>query len=444
MNHKFNISYKKLVLYAITLVLCTSISCHKQNEANLTSLDIVPSTSELLDSVQQTSFKYFWDFADVSNGMAKERSQSVILTSGGTGFGLACFPIAVTRGWKTRTEAITRLQKVLTFLEKAETFHGAFSHWYYRTGRTRPFSVLDDGGDIVETAFLIQGLLINRSFFSQDTPEELSIRNRITKLWEAVEWDWYTQGEKSMTWHWSKTYGFDLNLPVSGWNEALLVYVLAAASPSHSIDKATYTNGWARNGNMKNGETYYGHVLPLGETLGGPLFLAHYSFIGIDPRGLSDEYLSDYFKQNRAHALINYEYCKSNPMKFKGYGTNCWGLTASDNYNGYAAHSPTNDLGVITPTAALASIPYTPRESILALKYFYSRKTELWGDYGFYDAFSDEHNWVADGYLAIDQGPIIAMIENYRTQLLWGLFMKDPDIKEGLTKLDFNSPHITL
>ncbi|MCF8371370.1 MAG: beta-glucosidase [Bacteroidales bacterium] len=396
------------------------------------------STDELLDLVQEKTFRYFWDFAEPVSGWARERSQDLeTLTSGGTGFGISCFPVAVNRGWISRDQAIQQLNKIMSFLENASSYHGAFAHWYDNTGKTKNFSAQDNGGDIVETAFLIQGLLINRQYFSGDNEEEKNLRDRITTIWENVEWDWYTQGKKSLTWHWSAYQGFVINQPIGGWNEALIVYVLAAASPTHTIDKETYDNGWARNGAMKNNATYYGHILPLGEPMGGPLFLSQYSFIGIDPRELEDQY-ANYFDQNRAHSLINYEYCKANPKGYKGYSENCWGLTASDDINGYAAHSPTNDLGVITPTAALSAFPYTPEESTKALEHFYyTLHDKLWGPYGFYDAFSEHFNWTADGYLAIDQGPIVAMIENYRTQLLWSLFMSDQEIKNGLDKLGF-------
>lgn len=406
----------------------------------------------LLDTVQATTFKYFWEFAEPLSGMARERSQKDafdgnsrnLITIGGTGLGISSFPTAVTRGWITREEAILRLNKILQFLEKAEKFHGAFAHWYYAdSAKVHSFSDLDNGGDIVETALLIQGILINKQFFSKEDDSEILLRKKLNQLWESVEWDWYSQGQKSITWHWSKEFGFQKNLPVSGWNEALIVYVLAASSPTHAIDKETYTNGWARNGNMKNGKTSYNYKLPLGEDFGGPLFLSHYSFMGIDPRDLKDDFCDNYFQQNRNHSLINYEYCVSNPKNFKGYSENCWGLTASDNYEGYAAHHPNNDMGVITPTAALSSFPYTPEESKKALHHFYyNLKDKLWGEYGFYDAFSEEKRWFSGGYLAIDQGPIIGMIENYRTQQLWNLFMSDENIKKGLKKLGFTSPKI--
>lgn len=438
---------KKTTIY-LSLFLLILMSCGGDSISQNTVLpdddeeETTLGTEELLELTQETTFKYFWDFADAS-GMAKERSQGSVLTSGGSGFGVSCFPAAVERGWVTKNAALQRLQKILSFLESADSFHGVFSHWYHSTGKTRRFSEKDDGGDIVETAFLFQGLLINRQYFSGDNTEEKEVRDRITALWEAVEWDWYTQGKKAITWHWSENYGFEKDHTVSGWNEALIVYVLAAASPTHSIDKETYENGWARNGNMVKNNTHYGRTLPLGPKYGGPLFFAHYSFIGLNPKNLSDQYTTNYFQQNRTHSLINYEYCKANPKGYKGYSENSWGLTASDNNNGYSAHSPTNDLGIITPTAALSSFPYTPKESTQALEYFYNElKDKLWGPYGFYDAFSEHHNWYADGYLAIDQGPIVAMIENHRTQLLWNLFMKDQNVKDGLTKLGFTSPNI--
>ncbi|RMB59578.1 beta-glucosidase [Dokdonia sinensis] len=402
---------------------------------------------ELLNTVQERTFNYFWDFAEPVSGLARERSQENalggdarnIVTIGGSGFGIACFPAAVERSWITRQEAIERMNKILTFLENAETYNGVFSHWYMGdTGVTRPFSDLDDGGDLVETALLIQGLLINRQYFSENNDQEQSIRDRITAIWEAVQWNFHERGQNVLTWHWSPENEFAIDLKIQGWNEGLIVYVLAASSPTYPIQKETYDNGWASNGEMTNGTTYVGTELPLGEPFGGPLFFAHYSFIGLNPTNLSDQY-ANYFEQNRAHSLINFEYCRNNPNGYKGYSAESWGLTASDNYEGYSAHSPTNDLGVITPTAALSSFPFTPEESTRALEHFYYDKNdELWGPYGFYDAFSEEFNWVADGYLAIDQGPIVAMIENFRSQLLWNLFMQDSDIQNGLTQLEFN------
>lgn len=405
----------------------------------------VLSDQELLNLVQEKTFGYFWEFAEPNSGMALERSNGSATTvaTGGTGFGLASFPAAVERGWITREQAVVRLDKILNFLSTVPRYHGAYSHWYNgATGETVPFSEKDNGGDIVETAFLMQGLLINRQYFDAETNDEQQLRERITAIWEAVEWTWYTQGENVIYWHWSPEYAFEINQRVSGYNETLIVYVLAAASPTYGIEKEVYYNGWTRNGDILNGEEYYDITLPAGPKLGGPLFFAHYSFIGLNPYGLKDRYL-DYWEQNVSHTLINFSYCVDNPLGYRGYGPQVWGLTASDGPNGYEAHSPTNDLGVIAPTAAISSIAYTPEKSLDAMHFFYEQLGDrLWGPYGFHDAFSLQDQWFADSYLAIDQGPIIAMIENYRTGLLWDLFMEDADVQNGLKKLEFSSSQI--
>jgi hypothetical protein len=299
---------------------------------------------------------------------------------------------------------------------------------------------MDNGGDIVETAFLMEGLLTVREYFRNGSSEEKAMCDTIERIWEKVEWNWYRRSNQNrLYWHWSPNYDWIMNMPVSGWNEALIVYVLAASSPTYSIPKIVYDEGWARNGAypMRNGKSFYGIQLPLGEDYGGPLFLAHYSFLGLDPRNLSDQY-ANYWTQNTAHTRINYEYCKLNPKSYKGYSNSCWGLTASDIQSGYSASSPTNDLGVIAPTAALSSLPYTPVESMRALKFFYfTLGDKMWGEYGFYDAFNLSSLWFANSYISIDQGPIICMIENYRSGFLWGLLMANQDLQNGLNKLGF-------
>ena len=410
-----------------------------------TALDSTPkfpllSDEELLTKIQEQTFKYFWDFGHPVSGLARERNTSGnIVTSGGSGFGLLAMIVAVERGFISRAEAIQRWQKIMNFLESADRFHGAWSHWINGvTGKVQPFSAKDNGGDLVETAFLVQGMLTVREYLDQDLPEEKALAEQITMLWEGVEWDWYTKGaQKQLYWHWSPEFGFDINLAIRGHNETQIIYTLAAASPMHSIDKETYINGYTRNGSFTNGGTYYGTSLPVGPGSGGPLFFAHYSYIGMDPRNLQDDYVN-YWEQNVAHSKINKSYCIDNPKNYVGYSADCWGLTASDNNEGYAAHSPGNDKGVITPTAAISSIPYTPEESLQAIRFFYYQLGDkLWGEYGFYDAFNPTAGWYASSYLAIDQGPIICMIENYRTGLLWDLYMSAPEVKAGLDKLGF-------
>jgi hypothetical protein len=306
-----------------------------------------------------------------------------------------------------------------------------------------PFSAKDDGADLVETSYLFQGLLCARQYFSAASTDETNLRNDINTLWNAVEWDWFRKSnENVLYWHWSSNYSWDMNFAVQGWNEALITYVLAASSSTHTIPKIVYDNGWARNGGIRNNNVYFGITLPLGEANGGPLFFAHYSFLGINPHDLTDAY-ANYWTQDVNHSLINYNYCKLNPKGYYGYGDSCWGLTASDIPNGYAASSPTNDVGVIAPTAAISSLPYTPIESMKALKFFYFiLGDKIWKEYGFVDAFSLHNLWFADSFLAIDQGPIIVMIENYRSKLLWNLFMSCPEVKTGMTKLGFTSPNL--
>ncbi len=414
-----------------------------------TRLDTTPKFPEISDDslltlVQKKTFGYFWDHAHPVSGLSRERYGSgETVTSGGSGFGLMAVIVGIERGFVNRAEGFERLSKIVNFLIRPETdrFHGAFPHWLNgTTGKVIPFSSNDNGGDLVETAFLMQGLIAVREYFKDGTAAEKEMCNSITALWEAVDWNWYRrEAQNILYWHWSPDKEWIMNMGISGWNEALIIYVLAAAAPVNAIPLAVYTSGWARNGAypMVNGKIFYDIMLPLGQDYGGPLFFAHYSFIGLDPRNLADQYAS-YWAQNVAHSKINHAYCKANPKGYSGYADNCWGLTASDIQNGYRASSPTNDLGVIAPTAALSSFPYTPVESMKALKFFYyTIGDKLWGQYGFYDAFNLTSGWFASSYIAIDQGPIVCMIENYRTGLLWDLFMSAPEVRAGLDKLGF-------
>lgn len=401
---------------------------------------------ELLTLVQKQTFKYFWDFGHPYSGMARERTTSGdVVTTGGTGFGVMAMLVAAEREFITRQQALERVQKIVTFLDKKCTsYHGAYAHWINgATGTTKPFSEKDNGADLVETSLLFQGLLTARAYFKENTEAENKLRADITRLWEAIDWAWFQKdGEDVLYWHWSPDYGFEKNLAIRGWNECLITYVLAASSPTHTIGKSVYEAGWAKNGGIKNGKSYYGITLPLGSDKGGPLFLSQYSFLGINPQELKDQY-ADYWTQNRNHTLINYSYCIENPKGYAGYGASCWGLTASDGDTGYSAHSPNNDKGVIAPTAALSAFPYTPDESMAALHFFYYKMGDkLWKDYGFIDAFNLTAGWYDTQHIAIDQGPIICMIENYRTGMLWNLFMSIPEIQQGMKNLGFESPEL--
>ena len=402
----------------------------------------VISDEELLTLVQRQTFRYFWEFGHPVSGMARERSTSGnTVTTGGTGFGIMAMIVAVEREFISRNDASERVRKIVTFLkDKCTSYHGVYSHWVNgETGQTQPFSSKDNGADLVETSYLFKGLLTARQYFSGNDVVETQLRSDINDLWEAVEWDWFRRdGQNVLYWHWSPDYEWDMNHQIRGWNECLITYIMAASSPTYPIPAIVYDEGWAKGGGIKNGNTYHGHKLPLGESFGGPLFFAHYSFLGINPHGLSDKY-ADYWEQNTNHSLINYRHCIENPSNYLLYSADCWGLTAGDGDKGYSAHSPTNDKGVISPTAALSSMPFTPGESTKALHFFYYLMGDkLWKEYGFVDAFNPTANWYDSQFLAIDQGPVVIMIENYRTGLLWNLFMSCPEIQEGLSKLGFN------
>jgi hypothetical protein len=416
---------------------------NKSFQTGLNDEDKFPriSDDQLLTKVQEATFGYFWDFGHPVSGLARERNSSGdVVTIGGSGFGLMVIIVGIERGFVTREEGIARLNKIITFLgEDADRFHGVWSHWLNgATGSAIAFSTRDDGADLVETAFMAQGLITVREYLDENNATEDDLITDINTLLDGIEWDWFTRdGQDVLYWHWSPNYGWDMNMQIKGYNEALIVYVLAKTSANHGIDADVYHKGWASSGGIMNGNSYYGITLPVGYPFGGPLFFAHYSFMGLDPRGLSDSY-ANYWTQNRNHSLINQQHSVENPGNYIGYSAESWGLTASDEPGGYSAHEPNRDNGTITPTAAVSSIPYSPEESMDAIRHFYYKLGDkLWGEYGFYDAFNPTEGWWADSYLAIDQGPIVVMIENDRTGLIWDLFMEAPEVQTALDELGF-------
>ncbi len=416
------------------------------------------SNEKLMDVVEKQTFNYFWEGEEPNSGLACERvhlngvypqNDKTVITSGGSGFGIMAIIAGIDRGYISRKEGLNRFEKIVDFLEKCDRFHGAFPHWWEgTTGKIKPFSKFDDGGDLVETSFLIQGLLCVHQYYINGSKAEKAIAARIDKLWKDVEWSWYQNGQDVLYWHWSPDNGWKMNFPVHGYNECLIMYILAASSPTYSTPATVYHNGWAENGKIKDMHTAEGFTLQFNHQgdapTGGPLFWAHYSYLGLDPRGLKDQY-GNYWEENKNQTLINRAYCVRNPKGYKGYGENCWGLTSSYSVKGYAGHAPSEarDKGVIVPTAALSSIPYTPEYSLQVMRHLYEDLgTKLFGKYGFYDAFSETENWFPQSYLAIDQGTTPVMIENYRSQLLWKLFMNHPDVQKGLKKLGFESPYL--
>jgi len=434
------------------LMLALFVACSSPQKDTIATEKTL-SDDSLLTLVQYRTFQYFWDGAEPTSGAARERfhadniypeNDKHIITSGGTGFGVMAILVGIERKFITRQQGFDRLRKLMDWLEKADRFHGAWPHWMDgETGKVKPFSPDDDGGDLVETSYLAQGLLCVREYFKNGSAEEKRLVEKIDKLWKEIEFDWYTQGKNVLYWHWSPGNQWKMNFAVEGYNECLIMYFLAAGSPTHTIPAAAYHEGWARKGGIRNDSTHrqYGYHLSLkhngAQQFGGPLFWSHYSFLGLNPHNLKDDY-ADYWEHNTNHTLINRQYCIENPKHYAGYGENCWGLTASYSIQGYAAHSPQEDLGVISPTAALSSFPYTPDESMKVVRYLYdSLDDKVFGEYGFYDAFSEQSNWYPPRYLAIDQGPIIVMIENHRTGLLWNLFMSAPEVEVARQKLGF-------
>jgi hypothetical protein len=455
----------KTVKFYCILFLFSIISCSSSSDSPdptptptppPTPTPIALTDAQAMDQVQKDAIKYFWEYAESNSRLARERyhtedpgNDAHIVTTGGSGFGIMSIIVGIERGFLPRVEAVSRLTTALNFLEKADRFHGAWPHWINgETGRVIPFGTKDNGGDLVETSFLCQGLLTVREYFKNGTADEQALATKADNLWKGVEWDWYTKGENALYWHWSPTYAWQMNFKLEGYNECLITYVLGAASPTHPISAAAYQQGWARNGGIVNGSSQYGFpvVLNYNGAPGnvGPLFWSHYSYLGLDPRGLTDAY-ANYWTLTQNHSKIIYQYCLANPNKWAGYSDKVWGLTASytrnsDGTTGYTAHQPTNDNGVISPTAALSSFPYTPTESMKFLHYLYDeKKSTLVGVAGPYDAFSPQYNWVTPRYLAIDQGTIAPMVENHRTGLMWNLFMQAPEVKLGLKKLGFSS-----
>jgi hypothetical protein len=420
------------------------------------------SDDELLTMLQEACFHYHWEGADPNSGMTHENipGDDRIVATGASGMGIAALIVGVDRGFITREQGIERLARIVNFLEHAQRYHGAWSHFMDgSTGRTMPvFGMFDNGGDLVETSFLMEGLLAARQYFRGNSDAERDLHRRISKLWETVEWDWYRGPERAgyLFWHWSAEWGWQIQHRLTGFNEVMITYLLAMSSPTHGVPADLYYSGWASKSEWAiryragwsgsvdgdhyfNGHTYFGIKLDVGVGTGGPLFFTHYSYLGFDPHSLHDRYTSSYFENNRNIALINRAYCIANPKHFPGYGSDAWGLTASDGPEGYVPHAPdeVNDRGTLTLTGALASFPYTPEASMAALKHYYrDLGAELWDIYGPRDAYNHGQDWVSLIYMGLNQAPIVVMVENYRTGLVWKSFMANPEIGVMLHKLD--------
>jgi len=417
------------------------------------------SDNELLDMVQESCLRYYWEAAHPHSGMAMDTvpGDENMVAVGASGFGIMALVVGAEHGFITREECAGRLLTITRFLRTADRFHGVWPHFLNgASGKVIPyFGKYDDGGDLVETAFLVQGLLVARQYFNRDTPGEAEIRQTITDLWRGVEWDWYRKEPSSdfLFWHWSPDYGWHISHPLVGWNETMIVYLLAIASPTHPVPASLYHTGWAGQSDLAvryrhewsrttqgdhytNGHAYHGFKLDVGEGDGSDLFFTQFSFLGFDPRAKRDRY-TDYFRNNRNIVLINHAYCTENPGKFVGYGAGCWGLSAGINSGG-GRPLPRDDNGTICCSAALGSFPYTPKESMAALKHFYrDLGAKTWGIYGFDDGFNQSQNWFDHVWMGLNQAVISVMIENYRSGLIWRNFMANPEIQPALDAIGF-------
>jgi hypothetical protein len=405
---------------------------------------------ELLTMVQQASFRYYWEAAEPHSGMTRENTpgNDDIVAVGASGFGIMATIVAADRGFITRPQAVDRLLQETAFLEKADRFHGVWPHFLSgATGHVLPlFGMVDNGADLVETSFMMEGLLSARQYFQGNTPAEQELRARISDLWQAVDWNWFraTPKKDALYWHWSPDFSFFIANRLTGWNEVMITYLLAIASPTHAVPASLYNTGWVGKGidnKYANGTRHFGITLAVGSGTGGPLFFTDYSFMGFDPHHRHDQF-TDYFENNRNQALINQAYCIANPHRWKGYGADSWGLTAVDGPDGYSPYEPTPDLddGTIAPTGAISALAYTPEQSRIALIHFYrDLGARVWDIYGFRDSFNQQQNWYSGITMGLNQAPMVVMIENYRTGLVWLSFMANPEIADMLVRAGFQS-----
>lgn len=400
---------------------------------------------ELLTMVQQASFRYYWDAAEPHSGMTRENrpGNDDMIALGASGFGIMALVTGVDRGFITREQGLDRMLQITAFLARADRYHGAWPHFLSgSTGHTLPvFGVFDDGADLVETSFLMEGLLTARQYFNHPDAKEQELVQRITHLWEGVEWDWFlTPKHDAIWWHWSPDYSYYIANRLTGWNEVMITYLLAIASPTHGIPANAWITGWAGEGigaQYANGKSYFGIRLPVGGGTGGPLFFTDYSFMGLNPARVTDKF-TNYLDQVKAQTLINYRYCLADPEHWKGYGADDWGITAVDGPDGYVPYEPTKGLddGTIAPTGAVSAMAYAPEQSMAAIRHWYrDLGAQTWGIYGFVDAFNQTDDWSAIITMGLNQAPQVAMIENARTGLIWRMFMANPEIAPALEKV---------
>ncbi len=410
-----------------------------------------PLTDEaLLDSLQRTAFEYFWNEANPVNGLIRDRNQSWSPCSiAAQGFGFSAICIAIDHGWVTLEEGRARIRLAMDTLWNGAQgpeqynrngYKGLFYHFLDYNSGVRTW---DSELSTIDTALLMAGVLDAQEYFTGADPLDGELRALADSLYLRVDWDFMRNFGAGIRMGWKPETGFNTFGNWVGYNEAMILYILALGSPTHPVPTYTWTT-WTNNYNWGTQYGYTYLIFP-------PLFGHQYSHCWIDFRGIQDNYMRlkdiDYFENSRRATLAAREYCIANPFGHVGYGPNTWGLTASDDPGGYLAHGAPpaqNDNGTITPTAAAGSIPFAPEVVVPALQNMYDAYgVMLWGKYGFKDAFNLGQFWWGTDYLGIDQGPIIIMIENYLNGAVWNRFMQNPYLQAGLAGAGFATASAT-
>jgi len=397
----------------------------------------------VMDEQEQKVVNLFFQGAEPNSGMAyNDPSRKSVMATGATGFGIMTLIAGVERGWISREDAANHIVKIVRFLKKAERYEGAWAHWYNVKGEIVPFGNQNDAGEIIETTFMMGGLLTACEYFNGSSEAEKEIRTTTNEFWNTINWSHFVKDGK-FYWIWHRDTG-KYELPISGWNETLLAYILAMAAPAgHDVPVSVYKSCWQGSKNFYHaGREYYGYPLPLGGNYGEALFLAHYSMFGMDPRKMEDSYCF-YWQQNQNHTMINRHYCINEAPEEYAYDANNWGLTACagcGSHPDYVARQPQNDDGVISPAAALGSFPYTPFYSTQVMLNLKSKYPAINGKYGFYASYCPAEKATAKNYLSMEQAPIAIMMENYRSGLLWSLLMKNEHVQRGLQLAGIHEP----
>ena len=435
--------------YRVTAWTTTS-----QESLPSTTLSAVPnpfaSDDAFLDYVQQANFDYFWYAANPANGLVPDRSATGSACSiAAVGFGLTAIGIGIDHGWISRTQGVARVLTTLnTFLQGPQGantsgtigYKGWFYHWLDMNTALRA-----SGSELssIDTTLLLSGILYSKQYFNGANSDETSIRTMSDAIFNRVDWNWMAQGTDAVAMGWQPTSGFTGYGNWVGYDEGMILYLLGlgiATNPLPASAWSYWTSGYTWY-------TYYGESF----VLFPPLFGHEYSHCWIDFRHIADAYMnsqsSTYFENSRRAALAQRAYCIANPanppLGWVGYSGNVWGLTACDGPTGYNAHGAPpalNDDGTIAPTAPGGAMAFTPEYSLPTLQYFYSQfRLHIWTAYGFHDAFNLSAQWYDTDELGIDQGPIVIMIENYRTQRPWRLFMQNEEVQRGLQRAGFVS-----